>query len=405
MKFFKDALFSLMGLILLVAALEGGLRLARDRTDGSVFQAEADRGVALRPGAEGWNVFDGEAWVHINGDGMRDRERVLPRPADSLRIAVVGASTVESEQVELPETFEALMEKDLNTSAELHGRHVEVLNFGVEAYTFGQTYLTVRNHIWKYDPRVVVLVESPLSVLKSVPGMGAVPSIPFFRLNGGHLEPDEAASARPALNPHHEAMVDAWHELMNRSYLLCLLNQAKRRLPVHLAAARELVRRTPPPGVNEPPPDFITTWPYLPDLPQTQQAWAVTEALVREMRDECKRHGAEFFFFVADMNAQSHPDPAVRATFAGRLGISSLDLSDRRFESFGAANGIPVFPLAPVVRGYAQTHQIALHGNIREYNEGHWNPLGHQIVAPVITDFLRKHSQVLNDWLTPDGSK
>jgi hypothetical protein len=399
MRFSRDLVLVILGLAAVGAVLEGALRLARDRTQASLFQSESERGYSLRPNAEGWNVDDGEAWVRINSDGYRDRERVVPLPADTLRIAILGASHVEAEQVPLEVTFPARMERGLDATASRHGRHVEVLNFGVAGYSFSQNYLTLRNNVWKYGPRIVILVAATFSVLKSVPDLypGPPKGTPFYRLRDGHLELDRSAGLA-APDPRRQKIKNLLSDLMNRSYLLSLFNMARARLPAHLAAVRKTLGLRDESGGSSLPPDYAAVWPFLPDLPQTQTAWAISEALLLEMRDECRRRGAEFYVVVADAEAQAHPDPFARASYARRLGVPSLDLGDRRFQAFGAANGIGVLPLAPTITAWAEAHAVPLHGPPQAYNHGHWNELGNRIAAEAINRYLYQQSSILNEW-------
>ncbi|HVS20334.1 MAG TPA: hypothetical protein VHD88_00725, partial [Pyrinomonadaceae bacterium] len=53
------------------------------------------RGFALRPGIEGHYQREGESYVRINSDGLRDREHSKTKPPDTVRIAVLGDSFVE----------------------------------------------------------------------------------------------------------------------------------------------------------------------------------------------------------------------------------------------------------------------------------------------------------------------
>ncbi len=80
MPFFRDILLAGLAIAMLILSGEGVLRVAREHFDASLYQQEASRGYALRPGAEGWNVTEGETYVRINSDGMRDRERPRERP-------------------------------------------------------------------------------------------------------------------------------------------------------------------------------------------------------------------------------------------------------------------------------------------------------------------------------------
>src|SRR5258705_6043099 len=57
------------------------------------------RGYALRPGMQGWYRKEGESWVRINSDGLRDREHDKAKPGGTFRIAVLGDSYAEALQV------------------------------------------------------------------------------------------------------------------------------------------------------------------------------------------------------------------------------------------------------------------------------------------------------------------
>jgi hypothetical protein len=167
MRFFRD--LTLAGLVSVVAvvALEGGLRLAQSHYEASTYEPENERGSALRPNAEGWSTSESDVYVRINSDGMRDRERPFARPPHSLRVAVVGSSEVDARQVPLEKTFEAVMDRDLSQKIDPLGWHADVLNFGVPGYTYSQEYLTLHNHVWKYEPQIVILLFAAFPVLKT----------------------------------------------------------------------------------------------------------------------------------------------------------------------------------------------------------------------------------------------
>src|SRR2546421_174008 len=55
-------------------------------------------GSKLRPGMEGWQKDEGQAYVKISSQGLRDREHPLAKPAGTYRIAVLGDSYSEATQ-------------------------------------------------------------------------------------------------------------------------------------------------------------------------------------------------------------------------------------------------------------------------------------------------------------------
>lgn len=402
MRFFRDLFLALLVTAFVVVALEGGLRVAGVHYDASLYEPDSERGYRLRPNAAGWNVSENECYIRINSDGMRDRERPVSRPPDTLRIAVIGSSEAEARQVPLEKTFEAVLDRRLAQKLEPLGHHVDVMNFAVPGYTCSQEYLTLHNHVWKYDPQIVMLSLSIFTILKNTRELypGDPKGTPFYILRDGQLVPDSLTGA--ALPPdarrlHWKNLSSDW---MNRSALLSLFNQARVELQKQEQAAVAKVKRKP--GIaaaSTIPADYMTFWTYLPDLPATQQAWAIGEAFLEAMQKDCARHGAEFWIVITDEVMQSHPSLAERARFIREKHLPSLAAGDERVERFADAHEIPVIPLAPPLGDYAASHGIALHGFAHTpFNDGHWNELGHELAGNVIADQLLNRSSVVRQW-------
>src|SRR4030081_3654946 len=108
------------------------------------------RGFALQPGVAGHYQREGESYVHINGDGLRDREHSKAKPADSVRIAVLGDSFSEAMHVPMDQTFWSLLERRLQACNAFPGKKVEVINFGVSGYGTAQELMTLRQQVWGY---------------------------------------------------------------------------------------------------------------------------------------------------------------------------------------------------------------------------------------------------------------
>lgn len=85
------------------------------------------------------------ATLRINSFGMRDREYALEKPPGTYRIALLGASYVMGSGVENEQTFEALMEDDLNAADD--GRRYEILNFAVGGYSPMQRMATLERSL------------------------------------------------------------------------------------------------------------------------------------------------------------------------------------------------------------------------------------------------------------------
>jgi hypothetical protein len=317
------------------------------------------------------------------------------RPPHTLRVAVVGSSEVDARQVPLEKTFEAVMERDLSQKIDPMGWHADVLNFGVPGYTYSQEYLTLRNHVWKYEPQIVILLFSGFPVLKTTREFypAELNGAPVYVLQAdGELVPDAITRNTPHIDPRRLLWKNRLSDWMNRSYLLSLLNIALKKVP----AIIEQLRGSAKPalalstGVGE-------NWVYDPAQPRVHQSWVITEAFLKEMKTDCDRHGAEFWLVVADTAVQVHPSLEERAEFQRRMKLSSLDLVDRHVERFGLSQGIPVFALAPDLGEYAAAHNAILHGPLgsRE-NSGHWNEVGNELAGHAIAGELVARSRALH---------
>lgn len=396
MKFFSDLLRAVLCISCAALLIEIGMRASGERFQASFYISEPERGYALRPGAEGWNVGEHENYVRINSRGLRDREHDLKRPPDTLRIAVIGDSETEAVQVPLAQTYFSVLERELNCTLPGGGPKIEVISFGVGGYGLGPQYLTVKEQIWKYDPQIVIIAD-PLDalIMRSSRRLyfGDSFGAPFFVIHDGTLELDPQSAARRAAvaGPTPRQLWTA--DLMNQSRLLSLANSARVRAANNLhqmtagfqAKAEE---------VSTLPVDFWRTYPYYgPANADLKDAWTISESLILAIRDEVSRHNAEFWLFMLDMPGQVDPDPLETANLRKRLGVDTLFRSEQLLGDFAAHQGIQHMALAPALTQYAVEHNLVLHGfQGMPRNTGHLNENGHRIVGQLIAKTLRENS-------------
>ncbi|MEO8411669.1 MAG: SGNH/GDSL hydrolase family protein, partial [Propionivibrio sp.] len=105
--------------------------------------------------------------VTINRWGMRDQDYTKERPADTLRAAMLGPSTVMGWGVGDGETFEALLEDRLNREPlSSTFKRVELLNFGVPGYQPPQQ-LPNFDRALDYQPNAVIYVAAGRELSRS----------------------------------------------------------------------------------------------------------------------------------------------------------------------------------------------------------------------------------------------
>jgi len=99
-----------------------------------LHELRLDRGwlYGLRPGAEGRLSSTGDTLYRINQDGFRGPRHARPRPAEAMRVVVLGDSIAFGYAVEEASTFPRVLEAKLAAIVPQAG--IEVVNLGVGGY-------------------------------------------------------------------------------------------------------------------------------------------------------------------------------------------------------------------------------------------------------------------------------
>jgi hypothetical protein len=341
------------------------------------------RGWTLRPGAEGSFTREGDAYVRINREGFRGPETAMVKPPNTIRIAVLGDSFTEAQQVPEDKTFSAVIGRTLAACPALDGRKVEVLNLGVNGYGTTQELMTLRRQAWQFSPDIVVLaIFTGNDIMNNSVTLETERCRPFFVYRDGEMVPagplfDSPVSraqcmmrfeSRLRFDPRQSGVVrmldDGWRAVRDRL-------PGKHHHHLHDEEGSEL-------GIN----DVI----YKPPGDQAwRDAWRVTEGIIDQMNREVKGHGVAFLAVTLTNGIQVWPDPAVRAKYMGRLGVTDLWYPDLRIEALGQRDGFAVLMLSQPMAAYAQQHKTFLHGfKNTKTGEGHWNELGHRVGGELI---------------------
>ncbi len=375
----KAIVVSLAGVLLLLALLEGTLRMAGIGYP-PFFQFDPDVGLRrLSPGVEGWYANgEGKAYVRINSDGLRDQEHALAKPPGTLRIAVLGNSFAEAFLVPPEKSFWAVMERSLTQCKALQGTRVEAINFGVSWYGTADEWVALQTGVWKYDPDIVVLtiLTSYDVTANSYALSGGDPSRPYYRLRDGRLDLEA-----PATGKGHGRLYRAVRDwLLPHSRLVQLLYHLRGTYasePWGMGAQEKAVA----PGM-----DPLEEKVYrAPQDASWRQAWDVTEALIREMNKNVVAHGKKFFVATLSNGIQVDPDRAKREAFAKRYGISDFFYPDHRIMHLSRQEGIPAAMLAPVLLEWSEKHRTCVHGFGGAVPcGGHWNEDGNRVAGELL---------------------
>lgn len=402
----KERVFKLLliacGFIFGLLVLEICLRVV-DYSYPEFYQPDELRGYALIPNMRGWYRKEGESFVRINSDGLRDDEHALEKPADVFRIAVIGDSYSEAPQVPLENAYWRVLETRLAGCGAFGGRRVETLNFGVSGYSTTQELVTLREKVWRYAPDMILLAMTTNNDMTDNLRHFKKTPIPYYVYQNGELvldnsfRDDKSFRARSSVFArlgkwlhNHLRFVQAIHEIQVglkyrynawRRGEAATQNQASAQ--TNQASAQTNIKPAPPgeTGIDNqvyraPPDEF---W---------KEAWRVTEGVLSMMKTEVENHRARFVVVTLSNGIQVNPDAATREGFAKGVGADDLFYPDRRIKSWGDASGVEVINLAPDLLQYAERRQVLLHGFGENLGYGHWNAEGHRVAGETLAEKL-----------------
>lgn len=380
----------LASVVVAVALLELGLRVA-----GVSYPLLQDRderrGFALRSGASGWWRREGEAFVRINSDGLRDREHDLAKPDDTIRVAILGDSYAEARSVALEDTFWSVLERELDACEAPRGKNVEVINFGVTDYGTGQQLLTLRHQVWQYAPDLVLLAFFPGNDIRNNSrALEHKAYRPFFTYDGNDLVLDDSFKKSFAYR-----MLDSWYgQLVLRLSDYFRTVQVARQALVRTYVALKKGNKQAQAETVDDEIDVEAGLDYGPIFsdpadPAWQAAWKVTERLIATMADEVESHGAEFLVVMLTTGLQVYPDGQRREEMMREVGVADLFYPDQRIQALGEREGFAVLSLGRPFQTYADERGVFLHGfENTALGKGHWNEAGHRLAGELIAQRL-----------------
>ena len=361
------------------------------------YQRDPVVGVSLLPGATGWYRREGQSYVVINGDGLRDIEHAIVKPPNTFRIALIGDSYCEAFPVQQPQAFWSVMQRDLQDCDAAGGKQIEVINFGVSGYGTAQELLTLREKVWKYSPDMVLLaITTNNDITDNSRELKRTNDVPYFVYKNDQLVLDDSfkTSRDFQFAATRTARLGNW--LRTHSRLVQAITQAHHGFKILLASWRASHSNNQAPSANGSPSGKTDLYAraqelgtdnlvYLePNNAVWNDAWRVTEGLIVQMRDEVQSHGAKFLVVTLSNGPQVLPDPAAREAFKQRFGISDLFYPDNRIKALGQRAHFDVLSLAPELQLFAETSHTFLHGFGSDIGNGHWNQQGNKAAGELL---------------------
>lgn len=339
------------------------------------------RGVAHIPGTKSSKQYEGHSWIEINSDGWRGPEVALKHPPGTFRIALLGDSYIEAFEVPFEKTAGEVLERRLSA---LRDTPVEVLNFGEGGYGTTQQLLTLQHEVWKYSPDLVLLaVTTGNDISDNYRPLKRTDYVPYYVYRGTDLVLD--SSFLQSKGYRSRAL---WTRqllgVVQHSRLAQLVNRVR-----HAGRKTERQRENAggAPGDEVGMRDEVQLPPTTPDW---QEAWRVTEGILRLMRDECRRKDTPFAIVTLTRGIQVTPVREKKVEFLRQLGAKDLYYPERRLAEFGRREGIPVLNLAPAMAKQAEERQVYFHAHHDSLGIGHWSEAGHLAAGELIAPWLAR---------------
>jgi hypothetical protein len=354
------------------------------------------RGFALRPGMWGHYQREGESDVQINSDGLRDREHNKAKPADTVRIAVLGDSFSEAMHLPMEQTYWSLLEKKLQDCNAFPGKRVEIINFGVSGYGTAQELMTLRQKVWEYSPDIVVLAFTTYNdIYDNSRALSKTEEVPYFVYRNGELVYDPAFRDSRGYRQRDSRLNRLGRWFHDHLRIVQLLHYIQFNAKLRLTDWRN--RRRAPPAAQTQTNAPVRTTPFTeadigldnmiyiePQHDSWRDAWRVTEGLIAEMRNEVRQKGAQFVLVTLSSAIQVYPNEVVRQNFMTKLGIKTVFYPNLRLKDFAQRENIEFVDLAEPMQAYADRNKVFLHGFGSDLGNGHWNATGHRLAAELL---------------------
>jgi hypothetical protein len=360
----------------------------------SFYTYDRDCGWTTKPDTAGWQIQEGGAYLRINHDGLRGPDYALAKPRDTLRVAVLGDSFTEAQQVAEQDTFCAVAQRRIQSVMSLEVvrgdaiavpyRRVEVMNFGCDGYGTAQELITLRDRVWRYSPDIVVLaVFTGNDIRNNSVTLEGDKCRPFYVFDGPNLVLGGPFEDSFWFRSNCMMRFESRH-----SQVLNMLGDANSVLRRRLRAAWSGPKLIPTrPALSEPGLDDAIYQP--PPNAVWREAWRVTDAEIRMVQRDVADHHARLLVVTLANGIQDDPDPVERQHYTHFVGATDLFRPDDHIRDLGAQNGFAVLNLAPLMQRYAEAHHVYLHGfsNTRP-GIGHWNAEGHHEAGELIAQRL-----------------
>jgi SGNH hydrolase-like domain, acetyltransferase AlgX len=297
--------------------------------------------------------------ITINSFGMRDREHVLKKPPQTLRILVLGDSFMEANQVAFEDSFASLLERSLRSRT---SRDIEVINASVSGWGTDDelTYLT--RYGFQFEPDIVLV------------GMTLHNDIQDNLQEEFHSFENGELQVRPVkpMPAFEYGVLQVKEYLASHSHLYQLCLKYARFKKVWSEGTR----------LN----DHVVELLLEQASPELRRGWELTDRLFGRMKEECDRRGVRPIVFMIPLWVQVSEERLKeflreRGESRARLALSQ---PQSVMKAIAVKNNLEVIDLLLEFQQWEKSHP----GTLYLQEDGHWTVTGHQLAMETVAAWL-----------------
>ena len=318
--------------------------------------------------------------------GLRDYEHTINKPSDIIRIAILGDSYAEARAVNLEETFWFKLGKNLKNCKPFHrGKKIEVINFGVSEYGTTQQYLTLKNHVWKYNPDLILLAfYSGNDISDNLKILSTKKYRPYFEFDGDNIKKidKDYLKSKP-----YKILSSFYGQVFIKLSQYSRIAQLFRESYVQMYFASErksnlnLNKK-----VNKPEGNL-----YNPNDASWSKAWIITEKIIKLINKDVIEKDKEFILVSLSNPIQVYPSITYLKDYKKKNNIDDIFYPENRLAKFSKKNKIKVLSISQIMRKEALEKKIFFHGFYNtKLGTGHWNKIGHDFASKLISKGICK---------------
>lgn len=315
--------------------------------------------------------------LNINAQGFRGHEISFIKPANSLRIVIVGDSMTFGHGVNDDQTFSAVLEKNLRLR--FPTKTIEVINAGfASGFSPDSYYLFLKHKLLELQPDIVVetlFVFNDITDLQNTTWNTTAAGLPN-KISDTYRVVDHDGYLLPKNSPWYYQL-----PVVRNSQVGILLGKS----------IQKIIKKIVPQPVN-PDTSPKTALDYYLCLftnqcfPEMDQYFATTLNLIDASRAITAAGKAQFVLLIIPADVQVD-DQAWKKYGAGRFGLSTPPYPQTRLTAIARQAKLPTIDLLPLFIAHKQEKLFFA-------QDGHFTPQGHTLAAQEIAKFLQQATWV-----------